>query len=441
MELSVNKKVWQYMFIVFVLLVLMVSFVFYLRVVFIALVIGLLAIIFIERLLKIFNKMTVNYTKNQQKVMIAGILIVTFLTMGALVVSQAAYFSDYFNSFTESLDELNADYNTTAGDIAENLTNISVVEFVPGIDDNTTNPNATGENNTPPPPASNTTNTSANNTTVSNATANNVSGNNTTGNSSIQPFNFSFTWRDLIRSMLVSGSGILTMAKSSISMMISIIFATLLVIPIMTGFYFKRKGYIGDKIVSYAPDQYKDGVAKTIKKILKDLDTYMSMKILEAIIISFLYCIGFYIAGLPHWLISGVLMGIFNTAPYIGFVIPALPIVVYSYNFGMNTMLAVIGIIIVIQLFDYFFIMPNVVTSNIGIKVSSFTSVILALAGLKLFGVFGLIFAMPLYIFCKIILTSCYEQLVVLYPDPVDPNDPEEIAPSVLAPPEEKAAV
>ncbi|MDV0446865.1 hypothetical protein MsAg5_07270 [Methanosarcinaceae archaeon Ag5] len=430
MELSINKKVWQYMLIVFVLLVLMVSLVFYLRVVFIALVIGLLTIIFIERLLRVFNRMTVNYTKTQQKVIVAGILVVTFCTMGALVVSQAAYFSDYFTSFTDSLDELNADYNTTADDIAENLTNISVVEYVPGIDSNTNDPNETGS--TPPPPANNTSNN-----TTGNA-SNNTTGSNTT-NATIQPFDFSFTWKDLIRAMLISGSGILTMAKNSISMIISILLATLLVIPIMTGFYFKRKGYFGDKIVSYAPDQYKDAVAKTIKRILGDLDTYMSMKILEAVVISFLYCIGFYIAGIPHWLISGILMGVFNTAPYIGFVIPALPIIVYSYNFGMNTMLAVIGIIVVIQLFDYFFVLPNIVTSNISIKVSSFTSVILALAGLKLFGVFGLIFAMPLYIFCKIILVSCYQQLVLLYPDPADPNDPEEIAPSVLAPGEKQA--
>ncbi|WNY27672.1 AI-2E family transporter [Methanolapillus ohkumae] len=465
MELSVNKKVWQYMFLIFVLLIIAVSFLFYLRVVFISLVIGVLVIIFIERLSKIFNRVTVNYSPSKRKIIAFSLFTITLLSVGAVVVSQASYFSDYFNSFTESLDKLDADYNDTAGEIAENLTNISVGELgemVPGIENNSNsskpppikvneinnstasgngsnnvsnngNNTATGSGNVSSPAASN-------NTTGSNASNNTIGGNasNRTANETtptIPTFDFAITRQDLIRSILVSGSGILSMTKESVSMLISILFASFLIIPIMTGYYFKRKGKFGDKIIFYTPDQYKDAATQTIKRILKDLDTYVSMKILEVFVVSFLYCVGFYIAGLPHWLISGILMGIFNTAPYIGFIIPALPIIVYSYTFGMPTMLAVIGIIIVIQLFDYFFILPNIVTSTI--KVSSFTSVILALAGLKLFGVFGLIFAMPLYIFCKIILISFYEQLVILYPDPTD-SEKSDLVSKISPPGDEK---
>jgi predicted PurR-regulated permease PerM len=124
---------------------------------------------------------------------------------------------------------------------------------------------------------------------------------------------------------------------------------------------------------------------------------------------------------MPHWLFAGVFMGLFNIVPYVGFLLPAIPVTVYAYTLGTEVMFAVIGIIIVIQLFDYFFILPNMVMKTV--KISSFMAVILTLAGLKLAGVFGLIFAVPLYIFCKIVLISCYKMLVLMYPDPTDPNE------------------
>ncbi|MDR0767219.1 MAG: AI-2E family transporter, partial [Methanosarcinales archaeon] len=129
----------------------------------------------------------------------------------------------------------------------------------------------------------------------------------------------------------------------------------------------------------------------------------------------------FYVVGMPHWLFAGVFMGLFNIVPYVGFLLPAIPVTVYAYTLGTEVMFAVIGIIIVIQLFDYFFILPNMVMKTV--KISSFMAVILTLAGLKLAGVFGLIFAVPLYIFCKIVLISCYKMLVLMYPDPTDPNE------------------
>jgi predicted PurR-regulated permease PerM len=224
--------------------------------------------------------------------------------------------------------------------------------------------------------------------------------------------------------ILTSNSGLLTPAKDILSLITSTIFAAVLVIPLTAVYYFKEKRTLKQKIVSFAPDKYKEIFEKTIQDVVNDIKIYTIVKILEVFIISFLYCICFYVIGLPHCFIIGLLIGISNFVPYIGFIIPAVPAIVYAYSAGIDIMFAVVGAIIIIQLFNYFIILPNMVMKTI--QISPLTAVLLTLVGLKLFGFFGLIFALPIYIFCKVVLIACYKLLVVMYPDST--NDLKEIA-------------
>ncbi|MDR2944202.1 MAG: AI-2E family transporter [Methanosarcinales archaeon] len=401
MGLSINKKVWQYMLITAALLFIAVAFLFYVKPVFIALVTGILAITLLSKIIDIFLKVTKNCSSAKRKIIVLAGSASIILTILILVFAGTVNLMINVRSSLDSLDNFTNRYNETADDMAEDLSNITFEKNQFVVSDNISENESEREYSKDaagPPP---------------------VSEINETAGISIYTYDLSAA--NFIRTVLTSGGGIMEITAETLSFIGTTLFACCLILPIMTGYYFKEKGNMRKKFIVLIPDKYKEAAGTAIQDVAEDMGTYTLMKMLEAVVIIFCYCAGFYIIGIPHWFFAGILMGLFNIVPYIGFLLPAIPVTVYSYTLGTEVMLSVIGIIVVIQLFDYFFVLPNIVMKTV--KVRSFTAVILALAGFKLFGVFGLIFAVPLYIFCKIILTACYKILVSMYPDPIDQEE------------------
>ncbi|MDL2261377.1 AI-2E family transporter [Methanimicrococcus sp. OttesenSCG-928-J09] len=386
------------MLIVAALLFIVIGFLFYIKPVFIALILGVLATVLLDKVLDIFNKVTKSYSSTKRKMIALVSTTAIVLVVLILIVGGAMNLLANLNTVLDSLEDFNLQYNETAENLAEDLANISFEETIEIHNLEEIINYEPDDNNfykmtvdTPPPAAA----------------------------PGAKLLGLSKT--DVVKSILTSGGTLMASTTGAISFIATTAFASCLIIPIMAGYYFKEKGNMRNKLVSMVPNKYQNAVGTTLKDVVNDMGAYTITKVLEAVVIIFLYCAGFSAVGIPHWLFAGIVMGLFNFVPYVGFVMPSIPIVVYAYTLGPEIMFAVIGIIIAIQLFDYFFILPNMVMKTV--KISSFTAVILTLAGLKVAGVFGLVFAVPLYIFCKIILTACYKMLVSMYPDPTDPDE------------------
>jgi Predicted permease len=389
MGLSVNKTVWQYMAVIAVLLVLTVSFLFYIRPVFIALIIGLLITVLLDKIADLFLKSTKKHTVKERNTIAVACFICVIIVVGAVAVAGAISLKNNVNSIWNTYEDFNNQYNESAEELAEEISMIN-----PSVEDGQLADQSADQPANQPVGANNTSNGLG---------------------------TWEITRSDVIFSIFQSGGDLLNATSETLSTAMTTIFATCLIIPVMAGYYFKEKGKIRRKIIVYAPDRYKPSLNRMIKEITDNMSMYLVVKILEAVVITFFYCTGFYAIGLPHWFFIGIIMGIFNIVPYVGFIVPTIVVVVYSYMLGPEMMISVIGITIVIQLFDYFLILPGIVMKTV--KVTSLTAIILTLAGLKLFGIFGLIFAVPMYIFCKIVMVAAYKMLIEMYPDPVDPKE------------------
>lgn len=378
------------MFLIALFLVLAVFFLAYIKPVFIALIIGILVTVSIGKLLDIYSKMTEQYTPAKKKAIIITGTAFVFLVVGAALFTGVVNISNNLENALDVLEDFNNKYNETADDMAEDLTNTLEDSFLYQNSDNELKQEETD---------SEIRNTETNETSL------------------FGEWNSKY----IIQSVLTSGGGILSSTTEKISTLSSTIFASCLIIPIMVGYYFKERGKLQKRVLRVVPLKYRDTFIQMVTNISNDMGTFAVVKLVEAIIITFLYCAGFYVSGLSHWLFAGVLMGVFNSVPYVGFLIPAIPVLVYAYMQGSDVMISTAGIIIIIQLFDFFFILPRMVMKTV--NVSSFTAVILTLAGLKMGGIFGLVFAVPIYMMCKIILVASYKMLVSIYPDPPNHNE------------------
>jgi predicted PurR-regulated permease PerM len=143
-----------------------------------------------------------------------------------------------------------------------------------------------------------------------------------------------------------------------------------------------------------------------LKKIYEVIQSYLSGLFLVILIVGVLNSIGLLILGIPHAIFFGFLAGFLILIPYIGIligsVLPALLAIVTLdspwYAVG------VIGVMSFVQFLEGNFITPNVVGSKV--SVNPLASIVALFLGGQLWGLSGLILALPVTAILKVILDT-----------------------------------
>lgn len=135
---------------------------------------------------------------------------------------------------------------------------------------------------------------------------------------------------------------------------------------------------------------------------------YLSGQFLDAAIMAILFSVAFWIVGLPYAVVLGVFSGFSNLIPYFGAIMAFL----FSMFAGLlsgTPMKAVYAsvLILLLQQIDSLFIVPKVVGKKVELHPAE---VLLSLSVFgRLFGFWGLFFAIPLGAICKSIFHWFYE--------------------------------
>ncbi|WP_229215101.1 AI-2E family transporter [Dyadobacter bucti] len=143
-----------------------------------------------------------------------------------------------------------------------------------------------------------------------------------------------------------------------------------------------------------------------LKKIYEVIKSYLSGLFLVILIVGVLNSIGLLILGIPHAIFFGFLAGFLILIPYIGIligsVLPALLSVVTMdspwYAVG------VIGVMSFVQFLEGNFITPNIVGSKV--SVNPLAAIVALFLGGQLWGLAGLILALPVTAILKVIFDA-----------------------------------
>ena len=136
---------------------------------------------------------------------------------------------------------------------------------------------------------------------------------------------------------------------------------------------------------------------------------YLSGQVVDAAIMAVLFSGAFLIVGLPHAVFLGILSGFSNLIPYFG-AVTAFILAVFSGLLSGTPMKAVYAsvLILLLQQVDSIFIVPKAVGKRVELHP---VLVLLSLAVFgRLFGFWGLLFAVPLGALCKNFLFWLYER-------------------------------
>lgn len=182
--------------------------------------------------------------------------------------------------------------------------------------------------------------------------------------------------------------------------------STFILLPLYVFFFllyrdfFRRFFY---KAISNVPSADLNAL---LKKIYLVIQSYLSGLFLVIIIVGILNSIGLLILGIPHAIFFGFLAGFLILIPYIGILIgslfPALMSIVTMESAWYAV--GVIGVMSFVQFLEGNFITPNIVGSKV--SVNPMAAIVALFLGGQLWGLSGLILALPMTAILKVIMDA-----------------------------------
>lgn len=137
------------------------------------------------------------------------------------------------------------------------------------------------------------------------------------------------------------------------------------------------------------------------------LRQYIRGQLLVTMLVGILISIGLMLLGFEVAFFLGLLAGIFNLIPYFGPVLGAFPVVVFALLKSPWDALYVICLFTLVNQLEVMFLTPKIIGESLGVH--PLFVVYLILIGGKIFGLWGMIFAVPIGTIIWILLKSIYE--------------------------------
>lgn len=189
-----------------------------------------------------------------------------------------------------------------------------------------------------------------------------------------------------------------------------------LIIPIQVNMYFGRKGDGLRRVLESIPVDLRPAVHRVVRDAASDAHKYFGGRVVVAVAVASVCCLGFFVAGVKGWLLFGVVAGVLTIVPYIGPILSVLPPLVITLSLDIPiAVVYVLVTVVVAELLKLYYLEPFMLSKRAHIH--PLLGVLLPLVGAKTFGIMGMIFAVPIYSVCKIILREAHDELLQIYGD------------------------
>lgn len=140
------------------------------------------------------------------------------------------------------------------------------------------------------------------------------------------------------------------------------------------------------------------------------LGSFIRGQLLISAIVGVLIAVGLSIIGVDFALIIGLIAGIFNIVPYFGPVIGAIPAVISALLKSPLSAVYVVILFIVVNQVESSIISPNILGEHVGLH--PVTVIFCIISGGYLFGILGVILAVPVTSIIKVTLRYIHNKLL-----------------------------
>ncbi len=150
------------------------------------------------------------------------------------------------------------------------------------------------------------------------------------------------------------------------------------------------------------PPRFRDPFSRLFDESGRILESYVRGQLLIGLIMAVLYAIGFAILRVPAWAGIAALSGLLNTIPYVGTLMGLVLAcgLTLANGAGPWHIAAIIGVFVIVQTIEGYFLTPRILGGRLNLHpMAVFLGLLI---GGKLFGVLGIILAIPAIAIAKV---------------------------------------
>ena len=214
---------------------------------------------------------------------------------------------------------------------------------------------------------------------------------------------------DFIQSITERLNGILNFTFSGISSVVGIIgdiVITIMTMPVILYYLLKD----GNKVIPFVtrmfPTRSQHKISVMLNEMNQQVSSYIRGQITVAICVGFTYIIGYTLIGLPYGVTIGMIAGLLTIIPYLGSIIGLTPALIIGFVTNPTLALHVFLVFVIEQLIESRVLQPLILGSSL--KMHPVTILIILLAAGKMFGLVGLLIAVPVYAVVKVFITHFF---------------------------------
>ncbi|MBC1635610.1 AI-2E family transporter [Listeria welshimeri] len=240
---------------------------------------------------------------------------------------------------------------------------------------------------------------------------------------------------DIMKTISTKGTSVVNSAISSIGSIVGTVTEVVLAIvttPLVLFYLLKDGKKLPDFLLKMLPVNGRAHTRQVLGEANHQISSYIRGQIIVSLCIGILLFIGYLIIGLPYALTLAIIAACTSIVPYLGPAIAITPAIIIAIVTSPWLLIKLIIVWCVVQLLEGKFISPQVMGKTL--KVHPITILFVILVAGNLFGVLGVIFAVPGYAVLKVIVTHVFiwfKRVSGLYGE-----QPE--SEYVVTPPEEK---
>ncbi|HBI6103834.1 TPA: AI-2E family transporter [Listeria monocytogenes] len=214
---------------------------------------------------------------------------------------------------------------------------------------------------------------------------------------------------DIMKTLSTKGTSVINSAISSIGSIVGTVTEVVLAIvttPLVLFYLLKDGKKLPDFLLKILPVNGRAHTRQVLGEANHQISSYIRGQIIVSLCIGILLFIGYLIIGLPYALTLAIIAACTSIVPYLGPAIAITPAIIIAIVTSPWLLIKLIIVWCVVQLLEGKFISPQVMGKTL--KVHPITILFVILVAGNLFGVLGVIFAVPGYAVLKVIVTHVF---------------------------------
>ncbi len=175
-------------------------------------------------------------------------------------------------------------------------------------------------------------------------------------------------------------------------------------VPFLVFFFLKDGRQMKKQFIGIVPNRYFEFALDLVYKMDVQLGNYLRSQFTDAVVFGVLATVALWLLGVKYFLFIGVFAGLANLIPYVGPIAGALPAVAVAlFDTGDVTLaLQIVLAFIILKLTDDMLVQPLLVAK--GVHLHPLLVLLAIIIGGELFGMLGMLLAVPATGFVKVVL-------------------------------------